>query len=190
MADIDVVLWNDKKIKVHAEATFHDIIKQNDTQLAKKAIAVKVNGLNKGLYDIAENGDKIEIITFDSREGKDIFFHSSSHIMAQAIQALFPGTKLAIGPAIEEGFYYDFDTDHIFTPDDFKIIEKKMKELVNNNLPFQKKDLAKEEAIKLFEQKGEIYKLELLQEIPDQKVSIYQQGDFFDLCRGPHIPSS
>ncbi len=190
MADINVVLWNDKKIRVNSESTFYDVIKQSDTQLAKKALAVKVNGINKGLYDIAEKGDKIEIITFDSREGKEIFFHSSSHIMAQAVQALFPDTKLAIGPAIEEGFYYDFDTEHIFTPDDFKAIEKKMKELVKKNLPFQKDVLTKQEAINLFQQKGEVYKLELLQEIPDQEVSIYKQGDFVDLCRGPHIPSS
>lgn len=190
MADNNVVLWNDKKIRVNSESTFYDVIKQSDTQLAKKALAVKVNGINKGLYDIAEKGDKIEIITFDSREGKEIFFHSSSHIMAQAVQALFPDTKLAIGPAIEEGFYYDFDTEHIFTPDDFKAIEKKMKELVKKNLPFQKDVLTKQEAINLFQQKGEVYKLELLQEIPDQEVSIYKQGDFVDLCRGPHIPSS
>jgi threonyl-tRNA synthetase len=190
MEDIGVALWNGKKIKVHSKSTFYDIVKKNDPQLAKKALAVKVNGMKKGLYDTVEEGDKIEIVTFDSREGREIFFHSSSHIMAQAVQALFPDTKLAIGPAIEEGFYYDFDTEHTFTPDDFQAIEKKMQELVKKDLPFHKKVLKKEEALILFQQKGEVYKLELLQEISDQEVSIYQQGDFVDLCRGPHVPST
>ncbi len=190
MKDKKVILWNDKKVIVDAESTFDDIIKLNDPQLAKKALAVKANGLKKDISDKAEEGDKIEVITFDSSEGKEIFFHSSSHIMAQAVQALFPDTKLAIGPAIEEGFYYDFDTEHTFTPDDFKAIEKKMKEIVRKNLPFQKKTLKKEEAIGLFKKRGEVYKIELLQEFPDEEVTIYQQGDFIDLCRGPHIPST
>ena len=190
MNEKKVILWNDKKVIMDAESTFYDIIRLNDPQLAKKALAVKVNGLKKDISDKAEEGDKIEVITFDSSEGKEIFFHSSSHIMAEAVQSLFPDTKLAIGPAIEEGFYYDFDTEHTFTPDDFKAIEKKMKEIVRKNLPFQKKNLKKEEAIGLFKKRGEVYKIELLQEIPDEEVTIYQQGDFIDLCRGPHIPST
>jgi len=190
MKDKKVIFWNDKKVVVDAESTFYDIIKLNDPQLAKKALAVKANGLKKDISDKAEEGDKIEVITFDSSEGKEIFFHSSSHIMAQAVQSLFPDTKLAIGPAIEEGFYYDFDTKHTFTPDDFKAIEKKMKEIVRKNLAFQKKALKKEEAIDLFKKRGEVYKVELLQEFPDEEVTIYQQDDFIDLCRGPHIPST
>jgi threonyl-tRNA synthetase len=185
-----MIFWNDKKLIVDAESTFYDIIKLNDPQLVKKALAVKVNGIKKDISDKAEEGDKIEVITFDSSEGKEIFFHSSSHIMAQAVQSLFPSTKLAIGPAINEGFYYDFDTEHTFSPDDFKAIEKKMKEIVRKNLPFQKKILKKEEAIELFKKRGEVYKIELLQEFPDEEVTIYQQGDFIDLCRGPHIPST
>jgi len=190
MKDKKVILWNDKKVIIDAESTFYDIIKLNDSQLAKKALAVKANGLKKDISDKAEEGDKIEVITFDSSEGKEIFFHSSSHIMAEAVQSLFPDTKLAIGPAIEEGFYYDFDTEHTFTPDDFKAIEKKMKEIVRKNLPFQKKILKKEEAIDLFKKRGEVYKIELLQEFSDEEVTIYQQNDFIDLCRGPHIPST
>jgi len=190
MKDKKVIFWNDKKVVVDAESTFYDIIKLNDSQLAKKALAVKVNGLKKDIFDKAEEGGKIEVITFDSSEGKEIFFHSSSHIMAQAVQSLFPNTKLAIGPAIEGGFYYDFDSEHTFTPDDFKAIEKKMKEIVKKNLPFQKKTLKKEEAIDLFKKRGEVYKIELLQEFPDEEVTIYQQDDFIDLCRGPHIPST
>jgi len=190
MSEKNIVLWNDRKINIDAESTYYDIIKKNDSQLAKEALAVKANGFTRDLYDKPEEGEKIEILTFETPEGKDILFHSSSHLMAQAVQELFPDTKLAIGPAIEEGFYYDFDTKHTFTPDDFKVIEKKMKELAKKDIPIKKKILKKKEAVKLFKQKGEKYKLELLEEIPDEEVSIYQQGDFVDLCRGPHVPST
>ncbi len=190
MKERNVVSWNEKKITVNSESTFYDVIKANDSELAKKALAVKVNGQKKDLADKPNENDEMEIITFEISEGKEIFFHSSSHIMAQAVQLLFPDTKLAIGPAIEEGFYYDFDTEHTFTPDDFRTIEKKMKEIVRENLPFQKRTLKKEEAIALFQKRGEIYKIELLNELPDEEVTIYQQGDFIDLCRGPHVPST
>jgi threonyl-tRNA synthetase len=190
MKEKKVVLWNEKRITVDSESTFYDILKVNESQLAKRALAVKVDGQKKDLFDKPENNDRIEIITFDTGEGKEIFFHSSSHILAQAVQKLFPDTKLAIGPAIEEGFYYDFDTEHTFTPDDLKTIEKKMKEIVRKNIPFQRKTLKKKEAISLFKQRGEVYKVELLEEFPDEEVTIYQQGDFLDLCRGPHVPST
>ncbi len=189
MGKVTVFLGDNKKVNIDSELTFYELIKQYDQKLAQEALAVKVNNdIKKDLSDKPEEGDRIEIITFQNKEGKEIFFHSSSHIMAQAVQELYPGTKIAIGPAIEEGFYYDFDSEHIFSPDDFEAIEKKMKEIVKRNLPFQKRILRKEEAINLFEQKGEIYKVELLNEIPQDVVTIYQQGDFIDLCRGPHVP--
>jgi len=189
MGKVNVFLGDNKKLNIDSELTFHELIKQYDQKLAQEALAVKVNNdVKKDLSDKPKEGDRIEIITFQSKEGKEIFFHSSSHIMAQAVQELYPGTKIAIGPAIEEGFYYDFDSEHIFSPDDFEAIEKKMKEIVKRNLPFQKRILRKEEAINLFEQKGETYKVELLNEIPQEVVTIYQQGDFIDLCRGPHVP--
>ena len=189
MGKVNVFLGNNKKFNIDSELTFYELIKQYDQKLAQEALAVKVNNdVKKDLSDKPEEGDRIEIITFQSKEGKEIFFHSSSHIMAQAVQELYPGTKIAIGPAIEEGFYYDFDSEHIFSPDDFEAIEKKIKEIVKRNLPFQKRILRKEEAINLFEQKGETYKVELLKEIPQEVVTIYQQGDFIDLCRGPHVP--
>ncbi|MBN2395906.1 MAG: threonine--tRNA ligase [Candidatus Atribacteria bacterium] len=190
MKDISVVLWNGETTKVNAQSTFNEILKEINPQLAQKALAVKANGFKKDLYDVPQEGDKIEAITFDSEEGKEIFFHSTSHLMAQAVQELYPGTKLAIGPAIAEGFYYDFDTEHTFTPDDFPAIEGKMKELAKKDLPFQRKVVKKEEAVRLFESKGEIYKVELLNEITDEEVSLYLQGDFIDLCRGPHLPST
>ncbi|KUK65517.1 MAG: Threonine--tRNA ligase [Parcubacteria bacterium 34_609] len=189
MGKVNVFLGDNKKFNIDSELTFYELIKQYDQKLAQEALAVKVNNdVKKDLSDKPKEGDRIEIITFQSKEGKEIFFHSSSHIMAQAVQELYPGTKIAIGPAIEEGFYYDFDSEHIFSPDDFEAIEKKMKEIVKRNLPFQKRILRKEEAINLFEQKGETYKVELLNEIPQEVVTIYQQGDFIDLCRGPHVP--
>jgi len=154
----------------------------------QKYIAGKINGEIRDLsFPVSESAD-VEFISLDSEKGLEILRHSTSHIMAQAVQELYTGTKIAIGPAIEEGFYYDFDSEHIFSPDDFEAIEKKMKEIVKKNLPFQKMILRKEEAINLFEQKGETYKVELLNEFPQEVVTIYQQGDFIDLCRGPHVP--
>ena len=186
----NICLWDGKKVSVNFQSTFFEIIKQYDPRLAEEALAIKTNNNKKDLSDKPEDGDSLEIITYQSKEGKEIFFHSSSHIMAEAVQELFPGTKIAIGPAIEEGFYYDFDSEHTFSPDDFKIIEKKMKELVRKNLPFQKKVLKKEDAIQLFKDKDEIYKVELLKDILEDRVTVYQQGEFVDLCRGPHVPST
>ena len=190
MGEISIFLWDDRKVNINAGVTFYELIKQFDSRLAQEALAVNINGVKKDLLEKPQDQDKIEVITYQSEEGKEIFFHSSSHIMAQAVQELYPGTKIAIGPAIEEGFYYDFDSEHTFSPEDFPLIEKKMKELIKRNLAFQKKTLSKEEAIDLFRERKEVYKVELLQEISDNLVTIYQQGDFVDLCRGPHIPST
>jgi len=190
MGEISIFLWDDRKVNINAGVTFYELIKQFDSRLAQEALAVNINGVKKDLLEKPQDQDKIEVITYQSEEGKEIFFHSSSHIMAQAVQELYPGTKIAIGPAIEEGFYYDFDSEHTFSPEDFPLIEKKMKELIKRNLAFQKKTLPKEEAIDLFRERKEVYKVELLQEISDNLVTIYQQGDFVDLCRGPHIPST
>ena len=190
MGEIAIILWDGRKVNTGSEVTFYELIKQFDPQLAEEALAVNINGVKKDLSEKPQDQDKLEVITYQSKEGKEIFFHSSSHLMAEAVQELYPGTKIAIGPAIEEGFYYDFDSEHIFSPEDFSIIEKKMKKLIKRNLPFQKKTLLKEEAINLFKERGEVYKVELLQEIPDNMVTLYQQGDFVDLCRGPHVPST
>ncbi|MDD4895767.1 MAG: threonine--tRNA ligase, partial [Atribacterota bacterium] len=192
MGKINIILLDvdGRKVNVDSEITFYDLIKQYDSGLAEQALAVKTQNFKKDLFDKPQEGDRIEVITYQSKEGKKIFFHSSSHILAQAVQELYPGTRIAIGPAIEEGFYYDFDSDHTFSPEDFMVIEKKMKELVKKNIPLQKKILKKEDAVRLFEQKGEVYKVELLKEIPEEWVTVYQQGDFIDLCRGPHVPST
>ncbi|NWF97944.1 MAG: threonine--tRNA ligase [Nitrospirae bacterium] len=123
-------------------------------------------------------------------EDLNTYRHSTSHVMAHAVKRLFPEAKLAIGPAIEEGFYYDFDIDKPFTPEDLASIEKEMKAIIKKNYPFVKKTISREDALKMFKEKGEIYKVELLEEITDSEVSLYEDGDFVDLCRGPHIEST
>ena len=154
------------------------------------AVAAQVNGHPVDLNTPLRADCEVLPVVSSSDEGKGILRHSAAHVMAQAVKALYPGVKIAIGPSIENGFYYDFDYDGAFTPDDLDKIEKKMQEIIAQNLPFTRIETDKQNAIKLFSEKNEPYKVELLQEIPDDTVSLYQQGDFIDLCRGPHIPSS
>ncbi|HHT62959.1 MAG: threonine--tRNA ligase [Bacillota bacterium] len=171
--------------------TVYDILASISRGLAQNALAAKINDNYVDLnYPIQENCT-LEAITFDNEMGQQVFHHSSSHILAQAVKRLFPDTKLGIGPAIQDGFYYDFDSEHTFTPDDLQVIEKEMMKIVQESLPFQREELSREEAIRLFEEKGEIYKLELINDLSeDAKISIYRQGDFVDLCAGPHIPNT
>ncbi|MBI5181137.1 MAG: threonine--tRNA ligase [Nitrospirae bacterium] len=135
---------------------------------------------------------KKEAVSLDytTKEGIEVYRHSASHIMAEAVKKLFPDARLAIGPAIEDGFYYDFDVERPFTPEDLEKIEKRMLEIIKRNAPFVREEMSKKDAIKLFESKGEVYKVELINELSDDTVSIYRQGDFADLCRGPHVPST
>lgn len=132
----------------------------------------------------------ISKIDFSSKEDRDTFRHSTSHIMAHAVKQLFPEAKFAIGPAIEEGFYYDFDIDRPFTPEDLATIEKKMSEIIKQNNPFERKVISRKEALGMFGNLGESYKVELLEELPDEEISLYEEGGFVDLCRGPHIEST
>ena len=151
----------------------------------------KVDGKLVDLALVPEDAEEVELLDFSSPEGKEVYWHTTSHIMAQAVKELFPDVKVTIGPAIENGFYYDFDTQgRTFTPEDLKKIEKKMKEIIKKNLPLRREELPKEKAIELFRKLGEDYKIEILNEIDDDKVSVYWQGDFVDLCRGPHLPST
>ncbi|MBI3377761.1 MAG: threonine--tRNA ligase [Nitrospirae bacterium] len=133
---------------------------------------------------------KINAVNFNSPEGREIYRHSASHIMAHAVKEIFPAVKLAIGPATDEGFYYDFDIDRPFTPEDLVLIENKMKELIKKDNQFTRKTLPRKDAIVLFKKMGEDYKVELLSEIADDKVSVYEEGGFVDLCRGPHVPAT
>ena len=160
-------------------------------KLAKEAIAAKINDklvdLNHGL----KNDDKVEIITADSEDGIEIIRHSTAHVMAQAVKRIYGNVKLAIGPTIKNGFYYDFDLDISLTQDDLKNIEDEMNKIINEDLKFKRDDVSREEALKIMSEKGEYYKVELINALDEsEKISLYEQGHFTDLCRGPHIPST
>jgi len=161
--------------------------------MAKNAINSEIAAINKDghLVDLQEsNGEVKRYVFFDDQEGKSIYWHSASHLMAQAVKRLYPDARLAIGPAIEEGFYYDFDLNHTLNEEDLEKIEEEMQKIIQENLIIERKILSKEDAKKLFSSRGETYKIELLDDIPDDQVSLYQQGEFIDLCRGPHVPST
>lgn len=190
MSRIKVILLDGSEVELNKDATLYDAALKISQKFAKEAIAGIVNGVKKDLNYTLKNNDRIEILTFASSEGKEIYYHSTSHIMAQAVKELFPQAKLAIGPAIKDGFYYDFDLDRSFTPEDMVVIEKKMEEIIDRNLSLKRIEVSREEANKLFEERKEDYKVELLRDLQDDMVTLYQQGDYIDLCRGPHITST
>ena len=162
-----------------------------DPELAEKSLCAEVNDKLVDITYTIDEDAKINFPTFETDEGKEVYWHSTAHLMAQAVKQLFPSTKLAIGPAIEQGFYYDFDREESFTDEDLQKIEMKMKELIAQSLPYHRTELSKAEAIELFSEMNETYKLELLEDIPeDEIISSYKQGDFIDLCRGPHLPNT
>ncbi|RKZ28965.1 threonine--tRNA ligase [bacterium] len=189
--EIELIFPDGNPVFYPAGITGKEIAESIGPGLAKAALAVEINGEKTDLdTPIAESGD-FRVLTFDDDEGKRIFWHSTSHIMAEAVRALFPDTKIAIGPAIDQGFYYDFDRDEPFTPDDLDAIEKKMTELIAEGRVFERREVKRKEAIERFEKEGEIYKVELIGEIPaGEKVILYTSGEFTDLCRGPHIPDA
>ncbi len=155
-----------------------------------RIVAAKIDGQTVDLQAPLEKGGALEWVMLNSEQGLEILRHSTSHIMAQAVQKLFPKVKVTIGPAIKDGFYYDFDFDETFSAEDLPRIEKAMQEIVGQNLDLVRKVIPREEALRLFRERGEPYKVELIEAINDPTVSIYQQGDFIDLCRGPHLPST
>jgi threonyl-tRNA synthetase len=159
--------------------------------LAKKAVAYSIDGVVRDLSDPLGKSGKVEIVTRDDPRALELIRHDTAHVLAEAVQELWPGTQVTIGPVIENGFYYDFARNEPFTPDDFPVIEKKMREIIARNKPFTKQVWSREQAKKVFADKGERYKLELIDAIPnDQALNIYAQGDWFDLCRGPHMAST
>ncbi len=182
-----VLLPDGSAVPLEAGANAIDCANAIGPGLAKAALAARVNGNLVDLNTPLKENDTVEIITFSSEEGKALFWHSSSHIMAQAVQELFPSAKLAIGPAIDSGFYYDFDVENPFTPEDLEKIEKKCRDIVAQKLPFSRSECSREEAIALFDKKGEVYKVELIKDL-EGSPSIYHTGEWLDLCRGPHIP--
>jgi threonyl-tRNA synthetase len=177
--------------EVQDGATVADVALSIGKGLAKAALAGKVNGKVVDVYTPVPDNAKIEIITPKSEAGLDTIRHSTAHLMAMAVQELFPGTQVTIGPVIENGFFYDFGTDRPFTDDDLRRIEEKMSEIVKRDLPVRREELSRDEAIATFEKLGEKYKVEIIKGIPgDEPLSIYRQGEWFDLCRGPHVPST
>ena len=174
-----------------APVTVLEIAKSISEGLARNACCGLVNGEVKDLrYEVADDA-KVSICTFDDPDGKRAFRHTASHIMAQAIKHLFPETKLAIGPSIEDGFYYDFDRETPFTEDDLRKIEEEMKKIVKEDLPLERFTLPRAEAIAFMKEKDEPYKVELIEDLPeDAEISFYRQGDFTDLCAGPHLMST
>ncbi len=169
-----------------------DMLGQLGGDLKKNALAVKVNGEVQDLAQPIEGDAKVDILTFQDEEGRETLRHTASHVLAAAVKKLYPETKLAIGPAIENGFYYDFDRDESFTPEDLVKIEKEMKSIIKKNDREVRFSLPRDEAIQLMDKRGESYKVELIQDLPaDEEISFYQQGeDFVDLCAGPHLPST
>jgi threonyl-tRNA synthetase len=152
--------------------------------------AVKVNGVETDLLATLNDDATLEPLSFDSSEGKEIYRHSSTHIMAQAVKECFPTAQMTIGPAIEEGFFYDFAFERPFTPEDLEKIEQRAKAIIDSNLTVTRLEMSKAEAIDFYRTRGELYKVEILEGLPDEQISMYQQGEFVDLCRGPHVPST
>ena len=191
MEKIKITLPDGDVLEIDKGITALDLAKNLSKNLYKKSIAVKIDGKLKDLTEKIDKDCKIEFITEDSKEALEILRHSAAHVMAEAVKELFPDAKVTIGPAIENGFYYDFDYEPGFTNDDLKKIEKKMKEIIKRNEKFSKKSVSRDEAIKFFKNLNEDYKVEIIEELPeDEEITLYTQGNFTDLCRGPHIPST
>lgn len=190
MASINITLPDGSVRELPAGASVFDLAASIGAGLAKAALAGKVNGELVDLSAPLSEGARVEIITEKSPEALDIIRHSASHLMAQAVKELFPQAKVTIGPAIENGFYYDFDVERSFTPEDLERIEAKMTEFAAADLKVGRQVVSSAEAIRMFEAMGEPYKTELINDIGAETVSIYSQGGFADLCRGPHVPST
>ncbi|GFO53973.1 threonine--tRNA ligase [Geomonas sp. Red276] len=190
MNEITVKLPDGSERILKEGASIYDLAASIGTGLAKAAIAGKIDGHLVDLNAKLKDGVTAEIVTEKSPEALEIIRHSTSHLMAQAVKALFPQAKVTIGPAIETGFYYDFDLDRPFTPEDLEKIEAKMRELAKANLKIERQELSSVDAIALFKKMGEDYKVELIEDLGADSVSLYSQGDFTDLCRGPHLPST
>lgn len=186
-----VILPSGDVKEFEGEVNLFTVAKSISNSLAKKSVAAKVDGELMDMSTVLDRDAKIEFITADTEEGEEIIRHSTAHLMAQAVVRLFPGTKVAIGPAIENGFYYDFDPNVQFTEEDLPKIEEEMRRLVKENIKIERIMMTREEAIKHFEALGEIYKVEIIKDIAQgEMLSFYRQGEFMDLCRGPHVPST
>ncbi|WP_338451408.1 threonine--tRNA ligase [Niallia oryzisoli] len=192
MSEVVKISFPDGAVKEFPKGTTtEDIAASISSGLKKKALAGKLDGVMYDLKRPIETDGAIEIITQDQPEALEILRHSSAHLMAQAIKRLYKDVKLGVGPVIESGFYYDIDMPESLTPEDLPLIEKEMKKIINENLPIIRKEVSRAEAIQIYKEIGDEYKIELVEAIPeDETVTMYEQGEFFDLCRGVHVPST
>lgn len=188
---ITIRLKDGKELHFENEVTLFEAAKKISNSLAKDVLVAKVDGELTDIRNNITDGTQVEFFTKADKEGLFTLRHTAAHVMAQAIQHLYPGTKFAIGPAIDDGFYYDLESDHVFSQEDFAAIEKEMAKIVKANLPIEKKILSRNEALEFFRSRNQDYKVILIQDLPeDAIISTYTQGDFTDLCRGPHVRST
>ena len=191
MSEVNIILPDGSSKAFAAGTTLGEAVKQLSNSLAKKVLAADVNGELTDLREVLVEGSKVSFLTFAEDGGKHAFRHTASHVMAQAVKRLWPDAQLAIGPAIENGFYYDIDMEHKLVPEDLPKIEAEMSRIVKENLPIEKVLMARQEALDFFAAKHENYKVELINDLPeDAVISAYKQGEFTDLCAGPHLAST
>ncbi|SHJ74843.1 threonine--tRNA ligase [Propionispora hippei] len=191
MGHIHIELNNGSIREVEANQTLGEVAQSISRSLAKTALAAKVDGKVVDLACRLTKNAKVEFLTFEDQEGKNALRHSASHIMAQAVKRLYSDVQIAIGPAIANGFYYDFDAPVTFTPEDLARIQAEMERIVKEDLPIERMEMERAEAVRFFEEKGESYKVELIRDLPeDAVISLYRQGEFVDLCAGPHVAST
>jgi len=186
---VRVVLDGEEKEEAASGITIRDFLLSQNPEKADLALAARLNGRLVDLSAPLEEGE-LSMVTWDDEEGKEIYRHTASHVMAHAVMELFPSTRLAVGPSIAEGFYYDFDLERSLAPEDLEAIQRRMEDIVARDLPLVREVWSKEEALAFFRGRGQDYKVELLEEIEEDEVSVYRQGDFVDLCRGPHLVST
>ncbi|TCS83529.1 threonyl-tRNA synthetase [Tepidibacillus fermentans] len=191
MDNIKITLPDGSVKEYERGITTEQIAESISPSLKKKAVAGKVNGKLVDLYIPIEEDATLEVVTLDSEDGLEVYRHSSAHLLAQAVNRLYPGTKFGIGPVIEDGFYYDMDVPVTLSSEDLEKIENEMKKIIKEDLPIRRRVVSREEALRIFNEIGDNLKLEIIEELPeDAEISIYEQGEFFDLCRGPHLPST
>ncbi len=190
MAAITVKFSDEAECNYEQGITMNEMLKQKKTALSGKVLVAKVDSQLVDLNYSLDRNANVDFLTFEDKQGKSVFWHSCAHVMAQAVKEIFPEAKLGIGPAIASGFYYDFEVAEPFGPEDLKTIEKRMQDIIKSDLPMIREEMPKEDAFKMFKELGEPYKLELLSDIEDDRVTIYSQEGFRDLCRGPHVSST
>ena len=183
------VKFPDNSVKEYDEGVLLSEVASGISEgLLRNSLGAVVNGEIKGLQEPLKEDSEVRFVNFDDEEGREVFRHTSAHLMALAVKRLYPDTKFAIGPAIKDGFYYDFDTEHRFAPEDLEKIEAEMKNIVKENPIMERFEMSRDEALKYFQEKGEEFKVDLIENLPDdEEISFYKLGDFTDLCRGPHL---